>query len=124
MPISNYNLGLKQVPKEYPITYNQEIHNKKSIVEYQKISNREEKMHQMNSILKNQNVNDIEIIDLTRINENKIDSQNMNKIPHKMQYSNLDVKMKRNLIQYAEDQNETQNSNYIYYFNNDNFGGY
>ena len=112
------------MPKEYPITYNQEIHNKKSIVEYQKISNREEKMHQMNSILKNQNVNDIEIIDLTRINENKIDSQNMNKIPHKMQYSNLDVKMKRNLIQYAEDQNETQNSNYIYYFNNDNFGGY
>ena len=51
MPISNYNLGLKQVPKEYPITYNQEIHNKKSIVEYQKITNREEKMHQMNSIL-------------------------------------------------------------------------
>ncbi len=124
MPINNYNLGLKPAPKENPITYYQEIQNKKSIIESQKTVNREEKLHQMNSILKNQNANDIEIIDLTKIKENKAASQNIYRKQNAMQYTNSDLKINRTLMQSVEDQNEAQNSNYIYYFNNDNFGGY
>jgi hypothetical protein len=124
LPINNYHLGLKQAPKENPITYYQEIHNKKSIIESQKNVNREEKIHQMNSILKNQNVNDIEIIDLTKIKENKAATQNIYSKQNAMQYTNSDHKINRTLMQSVGDQKEAQNSNYIYYFNNDNFGGY
>ena len=104
-------------------SYYQEMYNIKRIADNsQKFMNKEEKMMPpITSILKNQTKNDNEIIDLTRTNnQNKIESRNH---INRRQLINSEVKTNRSFIPY-EINNESQNKNYIYYLNNDNFGGY